>query len=328
MPLPSAAPVTAPPQASAPNVDNMRGILFMGLGFFAFAATDAIAKILTSELHPFQIVWFRQLGLFAGVIMMLGFRGLHILRTPHPVLQITRGATAVCSASLFIFALAYVPLADATAVTFIAPFVVTILGALLLKEPVGIRRWGAVLVGFVGMLIVIRPGMGVFHPAIFFVVAAAFMFSARQLLSRLVSGDDSVATTVSYTSLTATFLITIPLPFVWITPDSAQIILLAIAMSGCAALGESLIIRALDIAQAVVVAPIHYSLILWSTFYGWLIFADLPDLWTTVGCGIIVASGLYTLNRERIAAKRLNRDARARAEAANHAEAAASSEEI
>ncbi|EPX86762.1 DMT family transporter [Salipiger mucosus] len=306
----------------------MRGILFMALGFFAFGATDMLAKVLTSELHPFQIVWFRQLGLFVGVMLMLGFRGGHILRTPHPVLQIARGATAVASATCFILAVRYVPLADATAVSFIAPFAVTILGALVLREPVGIRRWLAVAAGFVGMLIVIRPGFGVFHPAIGFVVVAAFLFAIRQTLSRMVSGDDSIATTVSYTSLTSTLLISLPLPFVWITPDNATVVLLALAMGGCAALGESLIIRALDIAQAVVVAPIHYSLILWSTFYGWLIFSDIPDLWTGVGCVIIVASGLYTLNRERVAAKRQNRENRARAEAANEAEAAASSEEI
>lgn len=299
----SAAPIHSAPAPSRPP-DNLRGILFMAAGFFAFGATDATAKLLTSDFHPFQIVWFRQLGLFVGVLAMLSIRGVHLLRTPHPVLQIARGATATASACLFIFALRFVPLADATAVTFIAPFIVTILGALLLREPVGIRRWLAVAAGFVGVLIVIRPGMGVFHPAIGFVLLAAVMFSTRQLLSRMVSGDDTVATTVAYTSITSTVLISLPLAFVWTTPQTAWLWLAALGMTFFAAIGEMLIIRALDVAQAVVVTPIHYSLIIWSTIYGFVIFGDLPDSWTFVGCAIIVASGLYTLNRERIAAKR------------------------
>ncbi|WP_417725249.1 DMT family transporter [Salipiger sp.] len=308
MALRSAAPIHSAPPLQRPP-DNMRGIILMAAGFFAFGVTDMLAKLLTSELHPFQIVWFRQLGLLAGVLVLLSVKGFHVLRTPHPVLQITRGAAAVTSACLFIFALRYVPLADATAVTFIAPFIVTILGAVLLREPVGIRRWLAVGAGFIGMLIVIRPGAGVFHPAIFFVVLAAFVFSARQLLSRMVSGDDSIATTVSYTSITAALLISIPLPFVWVTPDHASTYLLAFGMTVGAALGESLIIRALDVAQAVVVTPVHYSLIIWGTLYGYIVFADLPDAWTFLGCAIIVASGLYTLNRERIAARRKKADA-------------------
>ncbi|MCR8550758.1 DMT family transporter [Salipiger sp. P9] len=304
----------------------MRGILLITLGFVCFGATDALAKLLTTELPPLQVAWFRQIGLFSGVVIMLGLRGTHLLRTRHPLVQILRGVMAAASATFFILALRYVPLADATAVSFIAPFIVTAIGALVLRETVGIRRWLAVLAGFAGMLIVIRPGMGVFHPAIFMVVVAASAFATRQVLSRVLSGDDSIATTVAYTSATSTALLTVPLLLVWETPPAAWIWLVALAMTTCAGVGEILIIRALDIAQAVVVAPLQYSMILWSSLYGFLLFADLPDLWTLAGCSVIVASGLYTLNRERIAARR-QKD-RAAAEAANAAEAAARTEEI
>lgn len=274
----------------------------MALGFFSFAACDVQAKYLTDTLHPAQIVWFRQIGLVVGVLVLIAMRGGHILRTRLPVLQIARGLTAVFSAIFFIIAVSYVPLADAVAVTFIAPFIVTILSALFLKEPVGIRRWIAVGVGFVGMLVVIRPGMGVLHPAIGFVVAAAVLFSLRQVLSRSLSGVDPVSTTVAYTSLTAITVVSLALPFVWHTPQSPRIWLVIIGLSVTAGLGEVLVIRALDIAQAVVLTPLHYSMILWGTFYGYVVFADLPDGWTLLGCGIIVASGLYTLRREQQAA--------------------------
>lgn len=303
MPASQAAPLHAPAPSPVSPAGNLRGIVLMLLGFFAFAACDVQAKLLTEHFHPAQVVWFRQLGLFLGVLVLLSVKGTQLLRSRVPFLQVGRGLTAVCSAVCFVLAVTYVPLADAVAVTFVAPFIVTLMSALFLGEPVGPRRWAAVAVGFVGMLIVIRPGMGVFHPAIGFVLAAAFFFSLRQVLSRSLSGADSVSTTVVYTSLTSTTVLTLALPFVWQLPPSLSVWLIVIGMAATAALGEVLVIRALDIAQAVVVAPMQYSLILWSTFYGFVVFADLPDGWTFLGCAIIVASGLYTLHRERLNAR-------------------------
>ena len=323
MPIHPAASVQVPHAAARPAPDNMKGIVLITLGFVCFGATDAMAKLLTTELPPLQVVWMRQLGLFAGVMLMVALRGLHVMRTRHPVIQISRGVLATCSAAFFILAVQHVPLADATAVTFIAPFIVTSIGGVFLKEPVGWRRWAAVAVGFLGMLIVIRPGMGVFHPAIFITIAAATAFAARQILSRMLSGDDTIPTTVAYTSITSTLLLTLPIPFVWEMPAQGWIWLVGAAMALCAATGEIFIIRALDVAQAVVVAPMQYSMILWSTLYGFLLFADLPDLWTLVGCAVIVASGLYTLNRERVVAKRERKARQALA-----AEAAARAEDI
>jgi S-adenosylmethionine uptake transporter len=276
----------------------------MLLGFFSFAACDVQAKFLTDSFHAVQVVWFRQIGLALGVVVLILLRGPQILRSRLPVLQITRGLIAVGSAICFIVSVSFVPLADAVAVTFIAPFIVTVLGAVFLREPVGIRRWAAVSVGFVGMLIVIRPGMGVLHPAIGFTIAAASLFALRQVLSRSLSGTDPVVTTVAYTSLTSIIVVSLALPFVWRTPDALGLWLIVVGLAVTAALGEVLVIRALDIAQAVVVAPMHYSMIIWGTFYGYVVFSDLPDGWTLLGCGIIVASGLYTLHRERLAAKR------------------------
>ncbi|GGG80733.1 DMT transporter permease [Salipiger pallidus] len=311
MPIHPASSVPVSHVPSRPAADNMRGIILITLGFFFFGATDAMAKLLAEQLPVLQVVWGRQLGLFLGVMAMLSMRGRTVLRTRHAPLQMLRGALATTSACLFVLCVGYVPLADATAVTFIAPFFVTAIGAIFLREPVGLRRWAAVAVGFVGMLIVIRPGMGTFHPAIFLVVVAAMAFATRQVLSRMLSGEDSIATTVAYTSITSTVLLTLPLPFLWQMPQQPWIWMVAPLMALCAASGEILIIRALDVAQAVVVAPMQYSMILWSTAYGFFLFSDLPDGWTLLGCVIIVASGLYTLGRERIAARRARDAARA-----------------
>lgn len=270
----------------------------MAMGFFTFAASDAVAKLLTEDFHSLQIVWMRLIGLVLGVCFILAQRGKRVLKTQRPKLQIARGVIALGSATLFITAVRYVPLADAVAVSFVAPFIVTVLGAVLLKETVGVRRWLAILTGFIGMLIVIRPGFGVFHPAIFLVVLAAGLFAVRQLVSRWLSGIDDIATTVAYTSLVAFILASFVQPFVWTTPEGNKTYLLILALMLTAGLGELLIIIALDIAQSVVLAPLHYTLIIWGTLYGYFVFGALPDQWTILGCSIIVISGLYTIYRE------------------------------
>lgn len=303
MALPPVAPIDS--RRTPPKSQNaLLGIALMSLSFFIFAAVDAMAKYLTSDFHPMQVAWTRQLGLLVGIIVILGLRGPALLRSAKPKLQLARGALAGASATLFIMAVQKVPLADAVAVTFVAPFFATILGALLLQERVGTRRWIAVAIGFVGMLIVVRPGLGAVHPAVLIVLAAALMFALRQIVSRAVSGSDSTLTTVAYTALTSGALLSLPLPFIWTTPET----LLQLALLGgtaiLAALGEVLVIRALELAEVVVLAPLHYSMILWGTFYGWLVFDQLPDGWTLLGAAIIIATGLYTIHRERVAGAR------------------------
>jgi S-adenosylmethionine uptake transporter len=268
-------------------------------GMFLFAAVDAQAKFLTDTFHPVQIVWCRQLGLLLGVVFLLVTKGPGLLRSVQPKIQITRGVFAACSATLFIVGIRYVPLADAVAITFVAPFLVTLMGALILKEPVGVRRWTAVIIGFLATLIVIRPGMGVIHPAAGLLILAAFFFAMRQVISRILSGTDKTATTIAYTAITASLLLTIPLPFVWQNPTTGTEIAILISMAAMAGVAETLVIKALEVAQAVVVAPVQYSLLIWGTFYGFMIFGQLPDKWTLIGALIIVATGLYTLNRER-----------------------------
>ncbi|MEP5730890.1 MAG: DMT family transporter [Sulfitobacter sp.] len=271
----------------------------MGLGFLLFSVADTQAKLLTEFFHPVQIVWMRQFGLLAGVVVAFAILGPSIFATRHLALQFGRGLLAVTSAVCFIFAVKFVPLADAVAISFVAPFLVTAMGALFLGETVGPRRWAAVLVGFCGALIVIRPGMGVMHPAGFLVIVAATAFAARQVLSRHLAKDDRTVTTVAYTALVSTVVLTLPLPLFWKTPEVGLQWALLFGMAVFAALGELLIIKSLEIAHASVLAPVHYSLLIWGTFWGWLVFDQLPDIWTWVGAGVIVATGLYIIRREQ-----------------------------
>ncbi len=276
----------------------------MALGMFLFAAVDAQAKFLTDSLHAVQIVWFRQLGLLLGVLPLLVWHGPSVLRTSRPGLQIARGACAAGSSVLFIIAITHVPLADAVAITFVAPFIVTLMAALLLGEPVGLRRWSAVVIGFLATLIVIRPGMGVVHPAAALLIVAAALFAVRQIIGRTVSGGDRTVTTVAYTALVSTFLATLPLPFIWKWPSLGPELIILCTLALMAAAAEFCVIKSLELAQAVAVAPVHYTLLIWSTFWGYLVFAELPDAWTISGSLIIIGTGFYTLHRERVAIRR------------------------
>jgi len=264
---------------------------------FLFSAGDAMAKFLTSTFHPVEIIWFRQLGLLFGVFILLAMRGKSVLISKQPKLQITRGILAIFSSLLFVYAVRYVPLTDAVAASFVAPFFLTIAGALILKETVGIRRWSAVAVGFCGAIIVIRPGMGVIHPAAMLVVVAAGIYAARQVIGRILADTDKTVTTVAYTAITASILISIPLPFFFKMPTTIAAWVLLVGLAIVAALGEVMVIKALEIAEAASVAPIHYTLIIWGTIYGYFVFGQLPDQWTWIGTTIIVAAGLYTLKR-------------------------------
>ena len=275
----------------------------MAFGMFLFCTVDTQAKFLTSTLNPIQIVWLRQLGLLFGVVILLITRGYKILRTNHLKLQIMRGTIVVVSPVCFVSALIFVPLADAVAVSFVAPFIVIILASTFLGEKVGIHRWLAVLIGFIGTMIIIRPGSGIVHPAVFLVFIAASLFSVRQILSRYLSQSDNTTTTVAYTAIVGSFWLTFALPFVWKWPSSTTEIMLILSITVLAAIAEISVIKALELAEATLLGPVHYTLIIWGVFYGFVFFDQIPDFWTWIGTFIIICCGLYTLYRERLATK-------------------------
>jgi drug/metabolite transporter (DMT)-like permease len=295
--------MTSIPIASAAT-RPLLGIFLMLGGFLCFSLSDAVAKQLTGVLPPLEVAWFRQMGLLSVAVVLLVRLGPPVLASRRPALQVVRGVAAALSSALFILAISHVPLADAVAVTFVAPFMVTVLSALVLREAVGWRRWLAILVGFAGMLMVVRPGSGVFQPQILLVVAAASLFAFRQVISRMLGQLDGTATTIVFTGVTGMVLISLPMPFIWEMPPDARTWVLLVLVAATAGLGEVMVIRALELAQAVVLAPLQYSLIVWSTLFGWLLFAQLPDGWTLIGGAVIIASGAYTVHRERLAGRR------------------------
>ena len=287
------------PATRTPGTHPVRGILFLLFAVFSFAVVDVQAKFLSQHLPLMQIAWARHAGMLAAIAVVFWPRyGRAVFRSARPVLQLLRGAMVAASTILFLAAIKFVPLADAVALTFVAPLLVIVFSGIFLGERAGPRHVVIVVVGFAATMIIIRPGAGVFHPAAFLAVAAASMFAGYQLIGRAMRTADTAATTLSYTAVVGAALFTAVVPFVWVAPSTwAQVAMLAGLGLG-AAIAEFAVVKAYEAAAGPTIAPFQYTMIIWATLYGFLFFGDLPDHWTLTGAAILIATGLYTLYRE------------------------------
>ena len=276
----------------------------MAYAFFAialFGLQDAMTKFLVGvyPISQFLLVRFAVFTVFAfGYAAYYG--GIRqAFRSQRPWLQMTRGVLLMVDIVLFCLALKFMSLGDLHAVYATTPLMVTLLVGPLLGEFVGWRRRTAVAVGFLGALIIIRPGLGVMHWAALIVVASGFFFALYTIATRKVSATDSLATSTLYTALGATAVIA-PLGILqWQPLDMPG----ALAMGGISLtgiLGHMLYMRSLALAPAIVLQPLTYLLLVWAVFYGFTLFHTLPDGWTVAGALIVVGSGLYVSWREWI----------------------------
>lgn len=271
----------------------------MILALFLLSSMDAIAKYLTETLAVPQIlaVRFWIFFLFANALAArAGYR--RTLRSARPRLQVIRAVVLVVEMSAFIYAFSQMPLADVHAIAAVSPLVVMALAALFLGERIGPRRWAAVGVGFVGVLIIIRPGLGVFDPISLIALAAAGGWAVYQVLLRAVAAEDTPETSTMFTATVGLICFSSVAPFVWNTPDPAAWAWLA-GIGVLGSIGHFLLPAAYRLAPASTLQPFGYTMPVWAVFMGWAVFGDLPDFWTFVGGGLVVVSGLYALWRDR-----------------------------
>ena len=278
-----------------------KGVLFFITAIFFISVVDTICKLFTKELHAIQIVWgyFLGINLTLWVFFFLKGKKLSNLRTTdRPILQILRPAFLVCSISSLFVGLTYLPLAEATAIGFVAPLFITVLSVPILKEKVGIHRWAAVVVGLIGVLIIIRPGSDFWHFISIMPLLGALFFALFQILTRLLSGTEKTHTTLFYTGLGGLFWSSLIVPFVWVIPSQIHV-LVFLATGTLGALAHLCMINAFDFAEASFLAPYNYTKLLWVAVFGYLVFGDIPSFEMWIGSGIIVSAGLYVLYRER-----------------------------
>lgn len=280
-----------------------RGIGLVLLASIFLTSADMVSKLLTLEIPPLQVTWLRY-GTFTVIMLAIVWRrgGLERLRTQRPMLQFLRGVGVLASSVLFVMALKYMPLADATATGFVAPLFVTALSIPILGEAIGWRRWTATLVGFVGVLIVVRPGGAGFQVASLLAVASALAWAFAMIMTRMMSRTESPLTTLTYSAMLGFGLTSLAVPFLW-GPLTPMILLMGVFVGVSSTVGHWLIVLAYRHADASLLAPFSYIQLLWASLFGLVIFAVLPDFWTLVGAVIIAGSGLYTAHRERVRAK-------------------------
>jgi drug/metabolite transporter (DMT)-like permease len=276
-----------------------RGILYVLAAWLLFACMDAGSKLLAEDYAIIQILWVRFVSL-AVIAAWLARRrgGSGALRTRHFWLQSLRSALLVIEIGLFILTITVLPLANAHAILAVTPLIVTALSVPLLGEHVGLRRWSAIAVAFAGVLIILRPGFGVVHPMALLALVCSLMFALYQILTRIVSRTDPPLTTLFYTALVGVGGLTLVVPFYWTTPDVAGWALFGL-VAALGAGGHFLLIKALQLAPASVLQPFSYTILVWATLVGFLVFGNLPDRLTVVGALVIASSGIYAFARER-----------------------------
>ncbi|SSW66951.1 DMT family transporter [Achromobacter agilis] len=285
------------------------GIACVVGGIFFLTLSDANAKWLGSAYNPLQILFLRALIALPFVMTLaLWLGGRRVLRTTHPGLHLTRGAINVVSACCFYLGLRALPLAEATAIAFAAPLFVTALSVLILKERVDGKRWLAVLAGFAGVLIVVRPGTAAFQAATLLPLTTALLYAVMMITARGISRGEGMLTTTFYIVLGQLVCSAVGLPWVWRTPAMDDLPYFG-AVALFSTLGLALITQGFRIGPASVVAPFDYTGLIWATILGWLFWREAPDAYAYLGALFIAGSGVYIAVREARAKARTRRPA-------------------
>jgi len=292
-------PVAAPSVVAAPRPG--RGIALLLAALVLFTLMDAAAKHLGTRYHPAQVVWARFAVNSLILLAIFGPRIPRLIRSRQPGTQVLRALAQLATVVLFFGAIRYIGLAEAAALTDLNPVLITLGAALFLGEKLGPRRLIGIGVAFAGAMIILRPGVGVMHPAALLALAAAFSYTAGALLTRVVRGD-GLATSMLWSALVGTTLSSLAVPFFWQPVAMGDLwIFLALGILGTA--GQGLLILAFSEAEAGTLAPFGYTGLIFSSVWGFVFFNQLPDGWTVLGAAVIVAAGLYVWARERQAAR-------------------------
>ena len=288
-------------RSSAESAARLRGIVLMCAAMLMFSVLDTSAKYVSRSMPALEVVYARYaISLLFSVIILRPWANLADYVMRRPWIQILRGLFLLASTIFNFIALRYLQLAETAAIGFATPFLIVGLAGPVLGEWAGPRRWAAAIIGFIGVIIVVQPGPETFQPAALLSLVAACCYAGYNLTTRLLSHTESPAGMLIYPAALATALLTPPLPLVGTLPPDWLIAALMALTGAAGGLGHWFLIVAHRKAPASLLAPFQYTQILWMPTLGYLIFSDVPSWNTLFGAGIIVASGLYILYRERV----------------------------
>lgn len=276
------------------------GIGLMCMTVAVFACLDTTAKYLGAMMDPLQVAWARYTSAFlltlfvSNLVMQPG-----LMKTRRPVLQVVRAVLLVASTVLNFFALRWLQLDEALSIIFTFPFIVAIASGPILGEWLGWRRWTAICVGFGGVLLITRPGLGAFNPGAVLSVASVMCYGLYAVLTRVASRSDSNQTSLFYNNAIGALVMLPVIPFVWTTPASWTVALLLVGIGAMGSLGHFFLISGHRLAPASVLSPFIYTQLIWVVILGYLVFDHVPNELTMAGAAVVISSGLYLLYRER-----------------------------
>jgi len=295
----TSTPITS---AAAGRSAALAGIGYMMVAVFLFAVTSATGKWMVAKYPVGEFLAIRAGATLLLLVPLIWRAGTTAFRTaPRPALQLLRIVLSSAEVSMFFWAVGYMPLADATTFYLAAPIYVTVLSVVLLGEQVGWRRWTAVLIGFTGVLIALRPSSASVTLPALIVLGGSILYSTLLITTRMLRAThDAVLMTGQYLGAFAVGLAL--LPFGWIMPSAFDLAFM-VCLGAASLVSLFCMVRALKLASASVVVPYQYLVIFWSVLFGWWGFGELPDGYTVVGATIIIATGLYIYARERVAAR-------------------------
>jgi drug/metabolite transporter (DMT)-like permease len=293
----------APAGAAEAPAGNGRGIALMIVAMLTFASMDALSKLAMERHDVAQVLCVRFWIFLAFALVLTRRRGLRAsLASRRPVFQIGRSLLLIVEMGAFMLAFRAMHLADVHAIAAVAPLIAMLMAALLLGERIGPHRKAAAAIGFLGVLVIVRPGTGVFEGAALWPLIGATLWGLYQVLVRKMAGVDPVGTTVLYTALVGVVSYSFLAPFVW-TPPAPETWAMLVGVGILGAFGHATLVAALDSAPAGVLQPFGYVLPVWATVMGYLVWDHVPDRWTVAGCLLVIAGGLYALWRERRSAR-------------------------
>lgn len=286
---------------SSPAQHPLRGILLFMLALMLFALLDATAKHLTATFAVPLLVWARYTLHFVIMLVFVApSMRSQLIRTDNLALQVVRALALVGTTGFAMMAFRSMPLAEATAVLFLAPLLVTLLAGPFLHERIGAGRWAAVIVGFAGVLLIARPGGALNLAGVLWALAGAACYAAYQILTRRLSHAEHPLTLLFYTALVGTAVMSLALPWFWFefSPGPLQWLMIA-SLGFYGGVGHFILIRAFRLAPASTLTPFGYTQLIWAGLLGWLVFDNVPDAVTATGMAVIAASGLWLALGER-----------------------------
>ncbi|HVZ02824.1 MAG TPA: DMT family transporter [Dongiaceae bacterium] len=314
---PAASTPTAAPAAGRTHDRAVAGIVLANLAVLTFTLMDAVIKGVSEQVPTGEIIFFRNLFAFIPLLLYAWLKdGRLTLRTANPWGHVLRGAFGVISMYCFFRSYLEMHLSDAIALGLSGPIFITVLSVPLLKEHVGWRRWSAVIIGFIGVIIMTRPGPGMFDTKAFWPLAAAVLYALAMISIRRLGSREPSSTIVFYFTAFSTLasFLTIPLGWAdpsqaWVAPPSFDVLARVFAIGIMGGLAQIFLTNAYQRARASVVAPFDYTALVYGFLLGWVFFSEVPDLFLVVGGLIVVASGVYIIHRETVVARARHRAA-------------------